>query len=380
MDEKTSTEKTRKTPGPAMFLVALFLYLSVVHVASILSVGPQPRVPALAAGSDMPTPAATLIDAILRASGHAPLVLEGISLLLLFGSMVTIFYLTRHLVKGPVWLGSLAAALFMAHPAKTEVLFTPLGLYQLCGAMLALMSLLCHLYHLEKPGLPRMVGSLVLFALATIPFAANAPLFCVLIMLGYFPGKPETRQWVHLLPFLAVAVLANSFHRDVLYSSFSSLSGHMGALLLLIYPIGLLPSTLHHLDTNPVVAWAWGAFAIAIVIISLRFVRSGSYRVCILAVLVYRFYPGSANIDLSNLHGAGQLLLPIALGCVAFAGFCRWLMQYEAWGKPVVVITTMICMVLFILQFQANRVQLRKPQIPSGPAIVARTLEGPNRA
>lgn len=374
MDENATTEKTRKTPGPAFFLAALFLYLLVVHGTSILTAGPQPRVPEVAASEHLPAFAAALMNKFLHWTGRAPLALEGMALLLLYGSMIALFYLTRRLVNGPIWLGSLAAALFMVHPAKTEVLFSPQGLFQLCGALLALLSLLSYLRLLDKPDSGRHAVAFVCFTAASVPFSINAMLFAVLIMLEFYLGKPESTSWIRQLPFLAMALMANGLHRDALFSSAPDPGGTVGPLLLLIYPIGLLPSTVAALS------WMWGLLAMALLILSLVFVRNGAYRVCVLALLAYRFYPGTAAIDLSSMSGGGQLLVPIALGCIAFAGLCRWLMQFDAWGRPVVVITTMICMVLFVLQFQANRAQLKKPHLPSGAAIVARMPEGARRA
>ena len=58
------------------------------------------------------------------------------------------------------------------------------------------------------------------------------------------------------------------------------------------------------------------------------------------------------------------------------AGFCRWLLGFEVWGKPAIALTTMLCIVLFTLQFQANRAYVNPANgKTSGPDAV-RELEG----
>lgn len=378
MDEHSPPNTTRKSPGPTFFLVALFVYLCVVQGASLWGSGSNVLVSAFPTDDLLPRATMRFFYGYLNLVGHGSFGHLGIALALLYACMVALFCLTRRLVKGPVWLGSLAAAIFMAHPAKTEVFFDVVGLYHLASALVALLALLSYLRLAETPGPIRFFIALGCFAFASFPFPINATLFGVLVMLEFYPGTAETRRWVRLVPFLAVTVIANGLHMETLYAHMPDLSENLAPLLLLLYPIGLLPETLGELQAAPVLTWCWGIGAFVLLVISLVMVRNGAYRVCMLALISFRFYPGTESIDLVSMSGGSQLLVPIALACIALAGFCRWLMKFEDWGQPTVALTTMLCIVLFVLQFQANRARSRSAPEDSSISISSAPVGSPH--
>lgn len=295
-----------------------------------------------------------------------------VMLVMLYASMAALFFLTKHVAKGPVWLGSLAGSAFMAHPIKTEIFFESLGLYYLAATLMALLSALLYVQTIARPGAVRYWAAVAVFTGATIPFTINAALFVVLFVLEFHPATPETRRWERLLPFAGVAILANGLHMDALYADLSTLPAVLAPLVLLIYPIGLLPETVDHLVAAPWIAWVWGGLGLALVGLLLLYVRNGAFRISVAALFLFRFFPGAEPVDLSSLDGGGQLLLPLALGCLALAGFSRWVMQQEDWGRPTVALTTMLCVVLFTLQFQANRawVDGENASMPGDDAVV----------
>ena len=367
MDEHSPKNTTRKTPGPTFFLVALFVYLCVVQGVSLWSVGPEAQLPAHPVDELLPRSTVAFFYGYLDEVGQGSFGHYGMALALLYGCMVCLFYLTRRLAKGPVWLGSLAAAVFMAHPAKTEVLFGTVGLYHLASALMALVALLTYLRLADAPDALRYGVALGCFAVASFPFPINATLFGVLVMLEFYPGNAETRRWGRLVPFLAVTIAANGFHFKALHAHIPDVAENFAPLLLLLYPIGLLPETLAALQAAPLLAWCWGFAALFLLVVSMIVVRNGAYRVCVLALLSLRFYPGTESIDIVSMSGGGQLLVPIALGCIALAGFCRWLMQFEEWGRSTVALTTMLCVALFVLQFQANRAWAKTASVSKLP-------------
>jgi hypothetical protein len=379
MDEHSPPNTTRKTPGPTFFLVALFVYLCVVQGGSLWSLGPDYALPVVAENELLPRATMAVLQRCLDLVGPGSTGHYVTSLALLYACMVCLFHLTRRLAKGPVWLGSLAAAVFMAHPAKTEVLFSAVGLYHLASALLALLALLTYLRLAETPGAMRYMIAWGCFAVASFPFPINATLFGVLVMFEFYPGMAETRRWVRLVPFLAVTIVANGLHLETLYAHMPDITENFVPLLLLLYPIGLLPETIAELQAAPILAWGWGIAAFVLLVISLVVVRSGAYRVCVLALLSFRFYPGTEPIDLVSLSGGGQLLVPIALGCIALAGFCRWLMKFEEWGRPTVALTTMLCLVLFVLQFKANRAWSNRAPESALPVSYAYAMKGAPR-
>lgn len=376
MDEHNPSNTTRKTPGPAFFMAALFVYLCVVHGLSLLTTSSSAINGTLVAVEAIPDGVEAFLNGFLGYLGQSPRLIQGLAVLTLYGCMITLFNLTRRVVKGPVWLGSLAAAVLMAHPVKTEVLFSAFGLFELAGALFALLTLLAYLRLIESPDWARFIVALICFALATLPFSVNATLFGILIMLEFYPGTPETRRWGRLVPFLVVALIANGIHLETLYTGMPDFQGNFAPMLLLIYPIGLLPDTLAQLQAAPLLAWVWAVLALALLMGSMIWVRNGAYRVALLALLSYRFYPSADTIDLVSLAGGGQLLIPLALACVALAGFCRWLLQFEAWGKPTIALTTMLCIVFFILQFQANRAFPGLVKTPAPTSVERAVIEG----
>lgn len=364
MEEETATTPTRKPPGPIFFMGAMAVYLLLVHGTSLLSAGLPGTVPPLGEHPEIPGYLRVLLEGLAETLGHSRAAFACLGLVLLYACMLGLFQLTRHLVKGPVWLGSLAATSFMAHPVKTEVLFTALGPYYLLSALFAILTVLGYVLLIESPNVPRYLAALALFACAAFPFAINGGLFGVLFLLEFYPARPETRRWHRLVPFLGVAMFANWFHMETLYIRLPAIADVVAPLLLLIYPIGLLPETLAHLAAFPAMAWLWGAFALALVALAFAGIKNGAFRVCLLALLMFRYFPGAHPIDFTTLDGGAQLIFPLALGCVALAALSRWLMRYEAWGRPTVTLTTMLCVVLFVLQFQANRDVARRD---SGP-------------
>jgi len=355
MADETTTKAPRTPPGPGFFLGAMALYLFLVQGLSLWGAGTSGSLPPLGAHPELPGYTRTALEAFAAATGHSHAVHVLVALALLYACMVALFFLTRRFVKGPVWLGSLAGSAFMAHPVKTELFFETIGIYYLVSALLAILVIASYLRVIEQPSVPRYLTALALHALAVFPFTINAPLFGVIILLEFYPATPETRRWARLLPFLALTTAANGLHMDTLYAQFPSVDAMVAPLLLILYPIGLLPETAARFQENPWIGWGWGAFASVCAGLAFAKVKNGPFRLALIGVLAFRFFPGAEPIDFSTLDGGAQLLFPLALACVGLAGFSRWMMWQEAWGRPAVALTTMLCIVLFVLQFQANR-------------------------
>lgn len=331
------------------------IYLGTVYGLSLWAAGWRGAVEPLGAHPEIPGFTRTVLDALGALTGTSLLAHAMVAVPLIYACMLAIFHVTRLLVRGPIWLGSLAGTSFMAHPVKTEALFEAIGVYYLAAALMALLSVCAYLRVIERPSPGRIAAALAIFALAAFPFAINAPLFGVLLLLEFYPARPESRNWLRLAPFLAVATLANGLHIEAVYSTLPSPVAMAAPLILLIYPIGLLPETVAHLHAHPMIAWSWGLFALVLVAIAFIFVRNGAFRLCLIAIFAFRFFPGVEPIDYTTLAGGAQLAFPLALGCIALAGFSRWLMRFEPWGTPVVALTTMLCVALFVLQITAHR-------------------------
>lgn len=356
MDESTEEKKPRKKPGAPFFLVAMTFYLLLVHGTSLLGAG--------AGGLDVPgqqyPDTWPWINSLLNTLGATALSSAVWGMLLLYGCMVCIFLLTRLLVPGPIWLGSLAGTFVMAHPVKTEILFSPTGLYYALATFLALAATLFYARQ-RILGSNRAYGvSVILFAAAVLPFSVNGALLVALFMIELFLGDPDTRNWLKLLPMALIAAAGGWFHIETLYADIAPLSAMYAPLLLVLYPIGLLPATVASMAASPLEAWFWAVVLVGLLALVLWKVPSNPFRCMVLALLCFRFFPGAFEVDMTTLDGGGQLFYPLALMGIALAALSAWCMRFEAWGQPVVALTTILCVVLFVLQFQANRAYLHR--------------------
>jgi hypothetical protein len=357
MDDTTDSKPARKPPGAPFFMVAMGFYLLLVHGTSLLWAGAGSLEPQR---FDYPGTGSFLRYLLGFLESGTVLTCALMAIVLLYGCMLCVFILTRHLVGGPVWLGSLAGTFLMAHPVKTEVLFSPTGIYYGLAAFFALAATLAYVRARQLGGFGRHAIALILYAGAVIPFTVNAAFFGVIIALEFLVGDADKRNWLRPLPLIAVTMLANWFHLDTLYAVMPTPPAMWTPLILVLYPIGFLPETVEHLVPNPLELWLWGAVSGIGVILLLVFVKSRPFRLAVLSVLLFRFYHGALPIDFVSADGGGQLLYSVGLTGVAFAAFSAWLMGFEAWGRPTVALTSIICAVLFILQFQANREYLRR--------------------
>ncbi len=352
MDDITDKKTPRKSPGAPFFLVSMTFYLLVVHMTSLMTLPNSPSGGPTHAYPDTWTWLSTFLD---RLAGDSATQCAWVALPILWGCMVCVFLLTRVLVPGPPWLGSLSGTFLMAHPAKTEVLFSPLGLYYLLATLTALAALLAYVHLRKYGGWKRYALATLLYSLAVFPFTLNATLFGLLLLVEFMCGEAEERNWLRLVPLLVLTMISNGLRIGTLYSGLPTPDSILSPLFLVLYPIGLLPETQNHLAASPGEAWLWGIFTVACMVVLFALVNSKPLRLSLLAILFFRLYPGALPIDLVTLDGAGQLLLPIALAGIGLAALSAWLMHFETWAQPTVSLTTILCFMLFILQFQANR-------------------------
>lgn len=353
MEEQRATTTPRRTPGPRFFMGALLVYLLVVHGASLSRGGlpnPAPVFPSLLA--DHPAAFAAL----------QPL-LPLLNLGLFYACMLALFQLTRRVVAGPAWLGSLAAAVFMAHPAKTEALFTLSGSAALVTTLLMALSVLFQCQEEESRSRARTLAGLLAFALATMLSPVAMALVPILIAFAW-GGAGGRASWLRMLPPLALGLVGAMLHQEVWAVYLHAMPAKLAGLLVLVYPIGLLPETASALAASPVASALWAVAAVVAVLALIYAVRSVPFSGALVAALLFRAAPGMDAVDLVTLDGGAQLLPSLASGCIALAAFTRWLMSFEAWGRPAVAITTMICAVLFVLQFQANRNYAARESLP----------------
>ena len=281
---------------------------------------------------------------------------HAVNLFLLYAFMVSIFFLTRCALPGPWWLGSLAAVMTMASPVKSEAVLALSGVMELLPACLSLLTLLLYAADLARPGIIKQAGVVAVYWLGVFgagaaPLLAFVPLLWEGILL-----PPEERRWGRALPLAAIGLAALAWQAvsPEYPLAAGGVTAHFAPLLLLLYPLGLFPETLANFAAAPWLGWILGLGLAAGVLMLWRATRSPGLLWGVLAALLVRLLHTPQPVDLATLDGGGSLFLSLALVNIAFAAFCFHAVQHPKWHRPIVFITTMLCVVLFLMQAQSN--------------------------
>lgn len=317
-----------------------------------------------------------------------------VALLLLYLCMVLVFFLTRLATRGPWWLGSVAAVVFMAHPVKAEAVL------MLSGATLELIPTAACL------------GGMLMYA--TRPLSRGKALVwdagtMVLLVVGagFVHGGTGAGLTVLALPFLWDAIVVPRGERGCfrpvrvllsLYLLFTaagfcawvvffevvptltdvlSLCAHpFAAVGLLLYPLGILPETRAALETHPALAAAgvlaagvlgmWGvsrakspALSLGLLSVGVLSLWNGLSRILALA----SFYPDppglfglplTSPVDPVHFSNGGRLTLATAFMGIAAAGVFAALLRHPRWRKPAVALSTVLCVGLMVLHGIVN--------------------------
>ncbi|MCX5771469.1 MAG: hypothetical protein NTZ09_14540, partial [Candidatus Hydrogenedentes bacterium] len=157
----------------------MLIYLLIVYAWS-LSLYPLGRdYAALADPTSLPPIAGKLFAWEIRAFGGSPYGYHAVNLVLLYGCMMALYRFVRLAIPGPFWLGTLAAALFMANPVHSEAVLNLSGVGDLVPAFLALLALVAYAQHRAGPRGWTGVLALAAFALAVLPYRQNVMLIIV---------------------------------------------------------------------------------------------------------------------------------------------------------------------------------------------------------
>lgn len=317
------------------------------------------------------------------------------ALQLLYLCMVLVFFLTRLATRGPWWLGSVAAVVFMAHPVKAEAVLTVAGVaMELIPTAACLGGLLMYAAPPPRPlwrALARDAGAVALLVFSAFtsttlptfglglsilvlpflwdlfvvpcgerrPFRLARPLLVPFILLGVYVYYWEIR---HLAPTLAGAF---------------SLCAHPFTMIgLLLYPLGILPETRDALAANPAML-ATGALAAGMAgLWAARRLKSPAVLFGLLSMVLLFLWNGSPETITSNptfatfpkdsnggpfwpvdpVHFAngGWLTLATAFLGIAVAGVFAALLRHPRWRKPAVALSTALCVGLMVLHGIVN--------------------------
>ena len=277
-----------------------------------------------------------------------------VNLVLLYACMLLIYFLTNLTVRGLWWFGTLAAVLFMANPVHTEAVMNLSGVADLVPCLAALAALTACAYHAWQPGRRLFAFSLALLATASLLYEANAYLFLVVLLLERIITDPSKRDRKRLIPWLMIGACGLVWHREALVAGGVDPAGMFSPLYFLFYPIGFLPETARRFHEHPWLGWVAAGVVIAILALVCRKVRRGHVLFGLLAMAAIRLYPGADPIDPVHMVGGGQLLLANALFNIALVGLFFRIMDSIKWRVTTVWLTTMLCIVFFVMQVRAN--------------------------
>ncbi len=306
----------------------------------------------MAASPEAANATVRIVGSLWTLFGASALPYHIVNLTVLYGCMVAVFFLTRLVVKGPWWLGSLTAVLLMANPLKTDAMASITGTYHLLPAFFALWALCFYALHVERRHTWLLLVAWGCFCAAVGAHPANRGLVFAVMLYELCLLHPPKRNLWRLIPFVVVDRL-DWHHFELALPGWHAFTG-LAPLSLIFYPIGYLPETVDIFESHPVTAWlAAIAWVAALAVIGLG-TRQRAFVFGVLAAVAVRLMQTDAPVNLSTMEGGGVLLVPIALVNIAFAAVCWRVMQHPKWVKPVVFLTTVLCLVFFILQIKAN--------------------------
>lgn len=274
------------------------------------------------------------------------------NILLLYCCMVCILLLTRFVLDGPWWLGSLAAVLTMANPAKSAGVLQLSAATELLPAFAALSALAMFAAWVRHGRGWTYAAALLLLAFASWNFIENLPLPLLAFLMYILIPTGRIESYLKLLP-VALIGLAAIFRHGWVYGNvpFDFVSA-FAPLYLAAYPLGLLPGTAAIYHEMP---WLWlvvGLLAAGLVWFAFRWSGQRAVLLGVGAALLMRIVP-LGEFDFVHCGGGGALLVPLAWLYIAASAVWMQVQRHPRWTRASVMLTTLLCLLFFALQFQA---------------------------
>lgn len=335
-----------------MFLCTNFIYIWLVFGWSLTLYPLGIDFAYLADSSPMQPAVRAVWDMEMRIFGDHIAPYRAFNILLLYWCMVCILFLTRFVLNGPWWLGSLAAVLTMANPAKSEGILHLSAVADLLPAFAALAALAAWAGWHRHGGPAFYLLSLALCAFATLGFAENMMLPWVLLALYCLvPVEHRARVW-QLAPVSLLGIIALARHGWLFtFHGFHPVDA-FAPLYLAFYPLGLLPSTAGFFLHHPWLWLLWLALFCAVLILAWRGTRALPLLFCMGAAFLFRVTP-MGPFDLVHLQGGGALIVPLALLYLGCSALWMQVQHHPRWRRQAVMLTTMLCLGFFAMQGQA---------------------------
>ena len=350
MDISATKSKSSRRPLLA-FMLSNLVYLLLVQIWGV-KLGPISQDAFVLMHQQLPWPSALLLRWEVATFDNYYMAYHAVNLVLLYGCMIATLLFVRTTLQSVWWLGSLASVLLMANPLKDEAVLTLTGGTVLLPVFMTLVGLACYAQHCQTGGAASYLFSLSLIWFLQWTYPALLPLSGLIVLYEWIVNPPERRYWIRMLPFVFVGAIA-IMHWGFLLNP-GGVRGILFSLVLVLYPIGYLPDTLHTLDTSICYRVAILLFGVLIVLGVGRKLRSRGYWFAIAGAIFWMaLWP-----DITK--GAGhaldlEMLIPIVLVNLAFAALCGRMQTHPRWTRAVVTLTTLMCLIFFAVQIQSIR-------------------------
>lgn len=342
-------------PGRVAPLLAADAFYMALVFAWTLAVPPLGRDYALMAHPDVAGPAGrTLLVVMMRYFGDWTSGYHVTGLLLLYGCMAAILLLTRSLTRGPWWLGSVAAVLFMANPVKTEAVLNITGAQELLAALFGLCALLTYVCCRHSTNLWNRSLVLIIYLAAVTVDAANIMLFAVFIVFEYCRMPNGAGRWRRLWPTTVSGLLLLAMSGQWAAPGAFDPARMFAPLYLILYPIGMLPDNVALFQAWPVLGYGVGILLLLSGIALMYKLRNPVFSFGLLGAAALRLAQGDVTVDPVTLAGGGQLLMPVALLAIAAAGGCQAMLDNPQWRSSAVRVSTFACVLMMIAQGWVN--------------------------
>lgn len=334
--------------------VALFLYTSVVY-GWALNVHPLGRDYARLGGhlQDLPVPTAWLLRWEMAAF-DGPVGYHLINLALLYVSMLFVYKLTAYVIRGPWWLGTLAATLYMANPVHSESVLNLTGVVDILPALCALVALVAYGHVAYYPSHWKYATALVLMGLAVLAFPENTFVGLLPLLFEGLALNVERRRWVRALPAAAITAAGIVVHSGAMLERGFAPEHMWAPLYLLFYPIGFLPESAQRFQAQPWLGWLAAVTVAFVFVLIYRKARRPAILFGLCAMLVIRLFPSDRPVDPVHLVGGGQLVLANVFFIVGLVALFYRMMDHPRWRATIVGFTTLLCVIFFIIQMRSN--------------------------
>lgn len=331
----------------------MLLYLAICYGAA-LGIGPLGRdYAALADPASLSWPVSAVVSWERHAFGTVCAGYHLANATLLYGCMVLVYLIAQRMVKGPAWLGTLAATLFMACPVYSESVLNLTGIRDLLPCLAALAAVAVYVEHAVRPRVWYGVLWLLLAAAAVWAFSENVWLILFAPLYESCFAQRGGRSWRRVALATAVTMLAAVPHFLACMPQDMSLPGMFAPLYFLFYPIGYLPETALRFHQTPWIAWMAALAVLALAGLLLRKARHPAVTFGLLMMAATQLLQGARFVDPVHMVGGGRLLAAGAFYNVAFAGLCLRILRHPKWPRTVILGTTFLCVVFFALQIQS---------------------------